>query len=329
MGTMPTALSIDTASPFALEGVRPLDPAKFRDPHITAKGDPRASVAMTGLDTLWFNTGTLCNLACISCYIESSPRNDALVYLSLAEVTAYLDEIAALGLPTREIAFTGGEPFMNPDIIAILELCLARGFETLVLSNAMRPMRRHEAALLDLNARYGSALTIRVSLDHYTQGVHEAERGANSWDKAIDGLAWLTANGFSIAIAGRHLGSESDAEARAGFAALFERHRLPVDTANPQQFVMFPEMDAAADIAEISTGCWDILGKNPASMMCASSRMVVKHKGADSPTVAACTLLPYDPQFDLGATLAEASRSVALNHPHCARFCVLGGASCS
>ena len=317
------------ASPFALDGVRPLDPAKFRDPLVTARGEPRASVAMTGLETLWFNTGTLCNLACKSCYIESSPRNDALVYISLAEVSGYLDEIAVLALPTREIAFTGGEPFMNPDIIAILELCLSRGFETLVLSNAMRPLRRHEAALIYLRARYGDQLTIRVSLDHHSQQVHEAERGPNSWDKAIDGLRWLVAQGLSIAIAGRHLAHESDAQARAGFAALFAREGLPVDIGDPQQFVMFPEMDASADIAEISTGCWEILGKDPASMMCASSRMVVKHRGAARPTVAACTLLPYDPQFDMGASLAEASRSVALNHPHCARFCVLGGASCS
>ena len=63
--------------------------------------------------------------------------------------------------------------------------------------------------------------------------------------------------------------------------------------------------------------------------MCASSRMVVHRRGEPGPRVAACTLLPYDPQFDLGATLAEASRPVRLNHPHCARFCVLGGASCS
>ncbi len=317
------------ASPFAIDHALPLDPAKFRDPLITAKGEPRASVAMTALETLWFNTGTLCNLACLSCYIESSPRNDALVYLTLAEVTAFLDEIAASALPTREIGLTGGEPFMNPDIIAILELCLARGFETLVLTNAMRPMRRHETALLDLKARYGSQLTLRVSLDHYSQAVHEAERGANSWDKALAGLQWLARHGFRIAIAGRHLAHESDAEARAGFAALFERLDLNVDTGNPQQFVMFPEMDAAADIAEISTGCWDILGQSPDAMMCATSRMVVKHRGADAPTVAACTLLPYDPGFDMGATLAEASRAVSLNHPHCARFCVLGGASCS
>jgi len=63
--------------------------------------------------------------------------------------------------------------------------------------------------------------------------------------------------------------------------------------------------------------------------MCASSRMVVKRKGEARPSVVACTLLPYDDAFDLGATLAEASRAVPLNHPHCARFCVLGGGSCS
>ena len=63
--------------------------------------------------------------------------------------------------------------------------------------------------------------------------------------------------------------------------------------------------------------------------MCASSRMVVKRKGEAVPRVAACTLLPYQPEFDLGESLAEASQAVQLNHPHCARFCVLGGASCS
>jgi hypothetical protein len=63
--------------------------------------------------------------------------------------------------------------------------------------------------------------------------------------------------------------------------------------------------------------------------MCASSRMVVKRKGADSPAVLACTLLAYDEQFELGTTLEEAEKPVALNPPHWAKFCVLGGASCS
>jgi MoaA/NifB/PqqE/SkfB family radical SAM enzyme len=176
-------MSMNVLSPFALIGAKPLENAKFQDAERTAKGEERARVAMTGLETLWFNTGTLCNLACKSCYIESSPTNDALVYLTTEEVCTFLDEIAREGLPTREIAFTGGEPFMNRDMIKILELCLNRGFEVLMLSNAMRPMRRFEAELLALPHR--DKITFRVSLDHYSQAVHEEERGPNSWDKAI------------------------------------------------------------------------------------------------------------------------------------------------
>ena len=71
-----------------------LDPRKFRDPFITAKGEARAHVALKSLDTLWFNTGTLCNLTCQNCYIESSPRNDRLGWLGLDDVRDYLDEIA-------------------------------------------------------------------------------------------------------------------------------------------------------------------------------------------------------------------------------------------
>ena len=93
--------------------------------------------------------------------------------------------------------------------------------------------------------------------------------------------------------------------------------------------MLFPEMDATVDVPEITEACWGILGKSPASVMCASSRMVVKRRDAAGPAVVACTLLPYDPEFELGATLAEAARPVPLNHPHCARFCVLGGAACS
>ncbi len=313
-------ITASEASPFAI-AAPPIDPAKFRDPHVTAKGEPRASVALAGLETLWFNTGTLCNLACKNCYIESSPTNDALAYLTLADVTTYLDEIAADNLPVREIGFTGGEPFMNRDMPAMIALCLARGFRVLVLTNAMRPMRRFESALLALPRQ---SISFRISLDHYTRTLHEAERGPGAWAIALGGIAWLAANGFDIAIAGRHLGGENDAQARTGYAALFDTMGLPLPP-----LVLFPEMDAHADVPEISTACWGILGVAPEAMMCASSRMVVRRKGAAGPAVLACTLLAYDQQFELGATLAEASRPVLLNHPHCARFCVLGGASCS
>ena len=260
-----TQLSAET-SPFAVPQARPLDRAKFRDPLRTALGDVRAKVLLQRLETLWINTGTLCNLACKTCYIESSPTNDALVYMTLAEVDAYLDE--AEGLGTREISFTGGEPFMNPDMVAMIRSALGRGFEVLVLTNAMRPMRRFEGPLAVLRAELGERLTMRVSLDHYTQSLHEAERGTNSWAKAIDGCRWLADHGFSIAVAGRRLASESEAAARTGYAGLFAEHDLRIDAFDPAVLVLFPEMDEAADVPEISEGCCYLLGKSPGSMSC-------------------------------------------------------------
>ena len=309
---------------------RPLDPAKFRDPVTTAKGERRATVALTALRTLWVNTGTLCNIACRNCYIESSPKNDALVYISVAEVRAYLDEAASLGAPLQEVGFTGGEPFLNRDLPAMLRDVLGRGLSALVLTNAMKPMMNHADALLALRAEFGDRLTLRVSLDHHEAALHDLERGEGSFAKTLEGLDWLARHGFRIHVAGRAgFGTGEEAEMRRGYAALFSAHGLPVDAADPVALMLFPEMDATADVPEITESCWGILRKSPDSLMCASARMVVKRRGADRPAVLACTLLAYDPRFELGATLAEASRPVALTHPHCATFCVLGGAACS
>jgi hypothetical protein len=262
-----------------------LDPAKFRDPVVTAKGEARATVALQALETLWFNTGTLCNLTCRNCYIESSPRNDRLAYLTAAEVEQFLDEIIRDRLPTKLIGFTGGEPFMNPDIISMLDAVLSHGLDALVLTNAMKPLRKLRPQMLTLRDRYGDRLTIRVSIDHYDPAIHEQERGHRSWAPALDGLIWLARNGFRIDVAGRRFTGEPEPALRNGFAALFATQGIPVDA--------------------------------------------VKCRGAPAPVVLACTLLAYDPRFEMGTTLAEASAPVSLNHPFCASFCVLGGASCS
>lgn len=310
-----------------------LDPAKFRDPHRTAKGERRAVVPLAALHTLWFNTGTLCNITCRNCYIESSPTNDALVYLTAAEVASYLDEAEGSGMPVAEIGFTGGEPFMNRDLPAMLSDVLSRPrrYRVLVLTNAMAPLRRKARALLDLRDRFGTdRLALRVSLDHYEAAHHDVERGDGCFAKALDGLTWLARERFTVHVAARaSFGAEDESAMRAGFAGLFARHAIPIDAADPVALMLFPEMDAQADVPEITEACWGILGKRPGSVMCASSRMVVKRKGAAHPSVVACTLLPYDVRFELGTTLAAACAPVLLNHPHCARFCVLGGAACS
>jgi organic radical activating enzyme len=306
-----------------------LDPRKFRDPYFTAKGEPRASVSLVRLKTLWFNTGSLCNITCENCYIESSPRNDRLAYLSLDEVRSYLDEIAGLPAPVEEIGFTGGEPFLNREFPAMLGEALARGYQALVLTNAMKPMQRRKAELLDLRSRHGAKLTLRVSIDHFMPEKHEAVRGRNTWRPMMEGLRWLLANEFRVHVAGRTLWHEPEAQVRAGFAKLFATEAISIDAHDRGALVLFPEMDIRQDVPEITTRCWHILGVSPERMMCASSRMVLKRAGAERPVVVPCTLLPYDPQFELGHRFADARTSVKLNHPFCAQFCVLGGASCS
>ena len=304
---------------------------KFLDPFITADGAVRARVPLHNPKTLWFNTGTLCNITCVNCYIESSPTNNRLAYISASEVTHYLDQIEDRGWPVREIGFTGGEPFMNPQIIAILRASLRRGFDVLVLTNAMKPMMRKsfKNGLLELQSEFGDKLILRVSLDHWNRANHDEIRGRGSFDITLKGMHWLRDNGFRLAVAGRSLWGESDAVARAHYAAFFAKNHFKIDAQDPAMTVIFPEMDEMTEVPEITTSCWGILDKPPSSVMCSSSRMVVKRQGADSPTVLACTLLPYEDEFDLGETLAEAEADVALNHPYCAKFCVLGGASCS
>jgi predicted phosphodiesterase len=299
------------------------------DPQRTGSGEPHARVALDGLSALWFNTGTLCNIACIDCYIESTPRNDRLIYLSRADFDRFMDEAAMLHPELQEIGFTGGEPFMNPDAPGMIEAALERGYRVLVLTNAMRPMQRHLPLLARLHAAHGARLAVRVSLDHYTREGHERVRGDGSFAPALAGLSWLASTGFALAVAARFGEGETEVAFRAGFAGLFRDHDLALDAADPEQLVLFPELANGELPPEVSETCWQALRSRGRAVMCQSSRMVVHRKGEAAPRVAACTLLPYAPSFDLGASLADASRPVTLNHPYCARFCVFGAASCS
>ncbi|WP_412550350.1 radical SAM protein [Shimia sp. MIT910701] len=304
---------------------------KFNDPFITAKGETRAHVALTDPQTLWFNTGTLCNIQCENCYILSSPTNDALLYITADEVSDYLDQLDTRNWGVREIAFTGGEPFMNPEMIDITRRSLELGYEVLILTNAMQPLMRKRVreGLLDLRETYRDKLTFRISIDHWSAEHHDTERGVGSFERMLLGMQWLRDEGFQMTAAGRSIWGESEADARQGYAELFNSLNIPIDALNPAQTMLFPEMDESVEVPEITTECWGILNKSPNEVMCASSRMVVRRKGSERASVVACTLLPYVEEFDLGPTLKDAEKPVLLNHPHCAKFCVLGGASCS
>lgn len=300
---------------------------KFQEMQTTANGDTRASVKLSSLNTLWFNTGTLCNLECKNCYIESSPKNDQLSYLSKEDIELYLEEIHHLNLATELIGFTGGEPFLNPNIIELITAVLDRGFDLLILTNANRVIKRHQDALIELQKRFRDKLHLRISFDHFTAEIHDLERGAGAFEKTLIQTKWLFDHHFNISIASRALTSESQEDAFNGHKELLDANGINLNL--QEKLVIFPEMKSGRDVPEITTKCWDILNKSPNDQMCATERMIVKRKGESSPVVMPCTLLAYDDKFILGKSLTEANQEVYLNHRFCAEFCVLGGASCS
>jgi flavin-dependent dehydrogenase len=117
-------------------------------------------------------------------------------------------------------------------------------------------MQRLKRALLDLKSSYGSRFKIRVSLDHYSSGRHEDERGPNTYQKTLSGLIWLGRNGFNVSVAGRTMWGEDQLAERSGYAALFAEHSVAIDARDQTRLILFPEMDArvAAALAARQTG---------------------------------------------------------------------------
>lgn len=307
-----------------------MTPQPFTDPNICANGSPRAIVPFEKMKMLWINTGTLCNITCANCYIESSPRNDRLLYITADEVTECLRQLHKKDDAPKAIGITGGEPFMNKDIFRIILTCLDHTQDILLLTNAMRPLLRPHIQLELLNHAHKirNHVIFRVSLDDSQPGCHDAERGTGAFALACEGIDWLIQHGFTVHIAGR-LWGRAEQDVRASYARLFHEKGWTINASKADQLILFPEMTSDQSPPEITTDCWRILNKSPSELMCATGRMLVRRKNQTKPSLVACTLLPYEDDFDLGTDMSNYQRDIALNHPWCASFCVLGGGACS
>lgn len=277
------------------------------------------------LDDLWFMVGSLCNLQCIHCYVASSPTNHTLEALTREEVRGFLAEACGFGL--RRVYFTGGEPFVHPGIRELLEDALEVA-ETTVLTNATAPIRRHLAALGELKSRFPGRLQLRVSLDHYIEGRHDAIRGEGTFRETVENTVRLAELGFHpiiTATAEVFRGNPVPREHVEGaFRGLFAGRAeidvkiLPsvlemgaqldrVDTPTPAQFVSKARMES--------------FGVHHADLMCHSGRSVVKREGRVR--VYPCPIIYELPEYDLGGSLSESfDRPVQLAHPACAAYCV-------
>lgn len=276
------------------------------------------------LEELWFHTGTVCNLGCSFCLEGSGPDVHRLETITVADVAPLLDEALSLGV--QRFSFTGGEPFMNKEMVPILHMALKHR-PTLVLTNGTRPIRNRLDDLRELK-QYPNELKFRVSLDHPDPEAHDRERGKGSFNLALQTLAQLHEIGFAVSVA-RHADANEDGSAvDEAFRDHLRAVRLPDDT----NIVSFPELhppSSRIDVPTITENCMTTY-KNESErsdFMCAFSKMVIKIGGRMR--VYACTLVDDDARFDLGATLKESmDKRVLLNHHRCFS-CFSQGTSCA
>ena len=159
-----------------------------------ARGTDAPVVPLAALDQLWIQVaGTVCNLRCRHCFISCSPENHSFWFMTRAEVRHALD--ASVGMGVKEYYFTGGEPFMNRELLGILEDTLALGPAT-VLTNATLLPDRTVAELARLSGASPYSLELRVSIDGVTPEMNDTIRGQGSLERAMEGVARLVAVGF-------------------------------------------------------------------------------------------------------------------------------------
>jgi sulfatase maturation enzyme AslB (radical SAM superfamily) len=286
--------------------------------------DPLAPLVTLGhLDELWFQVGgTLCNLECRHCFISCSPHNHNFGFLDLATVQRALDDSVTLGV--KEYYFTGGEPFLNRDLVPILELTLRYGAAT-VLTNGTVLQDAWLERLRSAEEASPYSLEFRVSLDGFTAADNDPVRGTGTFERILHGVRLLLRYGFlPILTVARTSDEQSDENLVEGFVQLlqaqgYERPRLKI----------LPTLRLGAEVQRHRGYHSDervtmamMEGYDTSRLLCQHSR-IVTDRG-----VYVCPILIDAPDARLGATLAEAQAAFPLRHQAC-YTCYQYGALCA
>lgn len=276
------------------------------------------------LKELWFHTGTTCNLSCPFCLEGSHPGDDRIQQITLEEVKPYLDEAKKFG--AEQFSFTGGEPFVNKEFVAILHYALDLN-PCLVLTNATDPLIKQleeVGRLLDKPNK----LSFRISIDSYIEAEHDKYRGQGNFQKSLNTAKNLHDQGFHISIARLMLPTENTAEIDAGYRRIFVENGLPEDTF----IVVFPDFEkpnAHVETPTITENCMTTYQTEESrkKFMCAFSKMVVKKNG--QLTVLPCTLVDDSQQYEQGGDLGQTIAQKIFLHHHRCFCCFKYGSSCS
>jgi AdoMet-dependent heme synthase len=283
---------------------------------------PAPKAPFLALDTVWFQiSGTLCNLACGHCFISCTPTNHSHEIMPRADVQPYLAEAETLGV--KDFYFTGGEPFLNRELLGILEDTLRIGPAT-VLTNGTLVTPERARALADLAAASRFSLEVRVSLDGISPATNDPIRGDGSFEAAMRGVRELGRVGMDpILTAAQTWTDAEDAELREAF------HRFLKEQGFARPRVKILSMFRLGEEAKRTRGYteqellteahmrdFDVL-----KLQCATSRMVT-NRG-----VFVCPILIDAPDGLMGKSLRDSMRPFPLTHGAC-HTCWVTGVTC-
>ena len=305
--------------------------------------DPKRLGSRPVLEDLWVIQGSLCDLRCKHCYTASSPANNRLEQITFAELAPHLEDAARFGV--QKICFTGGEVFVNEDVLRgraersdeFLE-SLAFALEIApveVLTNGRWYIRNHFEALRRLHERHGDKLTLRITLESPEARRHDAVRGRGTFAQTTDTIRLLAEMGFALVIAAERplLDGRTDVQIRESYRSLFPGATVEVSLIENMlemgHYVATLARRGELPHAEVfvTANCFAALGKSPESLMCHFSRSIQKIDGALR--YYPCPVIYDDPRFEMGATLAESLRRVYVAHKNCYDYCLKGrGATC-
>jgi molybdenum cofactor biosynthesis enzyme MoaA len=275
---------------------------------------------LRALDQLWFQVGgTVCNLTCHHCFISCGPDNRSFGVMTLAQVEAILKESKALGV--KEYYFTGGEPFLNRDLLPILEAALRCGPAT-VLTNATLLPERSLAELRRIDDASPYSLEIRVSIDGASAATNDPIRGAGTFERAMQGVRALARHGFLPILTAMQ--ADGSTETYADYCAALREagcERPRVKLLPPLRIGREAERGRAYhDLERVTAEMMQ--GYDDSQLLCSHSRT------ATDRGVYVCPILIDSPQARLGDDLRGALGPFPLAAPAC-HTCYQFGAICS
>lgn len=307
--------------------------------------DPKLRDGRPVLEDLWVMQGSLCDLKCKHCYTASSPANDTLEQIRFEELRPHLDDARRFGV--QKIYFTGGEVFVNEDVLrgraarnreflASLEYALSIA-PAEILTNGRHHIRSHFDVLRDLFRQYGRRLRLRITLESFIAAEHDAIRGRGTFDQTVETVCDLAAMGFVPVINAERpfLSVTHDEEIGNGFLELFRSRGVEVEVNLIENIMEMGHQlvrlknggrEPSPEVF-ITTNCFGVPNKPAESLMCHYSRCVQKIAGRIR--LYPCPVIYSDERFDLGGTLQESFRRVYVGHKNCYDYCMKGrGATC-